>query len=112
MMFARIQGLSVVITPGGEHLVSLALAGAAVGLDLDATNRLGKDIMTHLLKLWVSFTILFFEVFIESMMYCKVSWLSIVITPGGKVIIPLAGSSVHLDLDPAHRLRMTNIKLK
>ena len=43
MMFARIQGLRVVITPGGEHLVSLALAGAAVGLDLDATNRLVKD---------------------------------------------------------------------
>ena len=49
-MFARIQGLSVVVTPGGEHLVSLALAGAAVGLDLDATNRL-KDIKTHLFKL-------------------------------------------------------------
>ena len=45
------------------------------------------------------------------MMYCKVSRLSIVITPGGKIIIPLAGSSVHLDLDPAHWLRMTN-KLK
>ena len=43
MMFARVQGLRVVVTPGGEHLVSLALAGAAVGLDLDATNRLGKD---------------------------------------------------------------------
>ena len=49
-MFARIQGLRVVVTPGGEHLVSLALAGAAVGLDLDATNRLGKDIRTTFIK--------------------------------------------------------------
>ena len=40
MMFGCIQGLSVVITPGGEHLIALALAGASVGLDLDATNRL------------------------------------------------------------------------
>ena len=40
MMFARIQGLSIIITPGGEHVIALALAGAAVGLDLDATNRL------------------------------------------------------------------------
>ena len=50
MKFARIQGLSVVITPGGEHFISLALAGAAVGLDLDATNRLGKEIKTTFIK--------------------------------------------------------------
>ena len=46
-----------------------------------------------------------------SMMYCEVSRLSIVITPGGKVIIPLARASVHLDLDSTHRLRMRK-KLK
>ena len=41
-MFFRIQGLSVVITPGGDNLIALALAGASVGLDLDATNGLLK----------------------------------------------------------------------
>ena len=40
IMFFRIQGLSVVISPGGEHLIALALAWTSVGLDLDATNGL------------------------------------------------------------------------
>ena len=42
------------------------------------------------------------------MIYCEASRLSIVITPGGEHLISLAlaGASVHLDLDPAHRLRM------
>ena len=43
MVFSSVEGLSVVITPGGEHLISLALAGASVGLDLDAANRLQID---------------------------------------------------------------------
>ena len=40
MIFARVQGLRVVVTPGGKHLIAIALAGASVGLDLDTTNRL------------------------------------------------------------------------
>ena len=50
-------------------------------------------------------TILFQE-FIMSMMNCEVSRLSIVITPGLKVIFPRGRAPVHLDLDPTHRLRM------
>ncbi len=45
MVFSSVEGLSVVITPGGEHFISLTLAGASVGLDLDATNRLKIEIM-------------------------------------------------------------------
>ena len=40
------------------------------------------------------------------MMNCEVSRLSIVITPGLKVIFPRGRAPVHLDLDPTHRLRM------
>ena len=43
MVFSSVEGLSVVVTPGGEHIISLALAGASVGLDLDAANRLQTD---------------------------------------------------------------------
>ena len=43
MVFSSVEGLSVVISPGGKHLISLALAGASVGLDLDATNRLKME---------------------------------------------------------------------
>ena len=45
VMFSSVEGLGVVISPGGKHLISLALAGASVGLDLDATNRLKIDIL-------------------------------------------------------------------
>ena len=44
MVFSSVEGLSVIISPGGEHLISLALAGASVGLDLNATNRLEIEI--------------------------------------------------------------------
>ena len=40
MMFSSVEGLSVVISPGGKHLISLALAGASVGQDLYSTNGL------------------------------------------------------------------------
>ena len=39
-MFSSVAGLGVVISPGGKHLISLALAGASVGLDLYTTNGL------------------------------------------------------------------------
>jgi len=45
VVFSSVKGLGVVISPGGKHLISLALAGASVGLDLDATNRLKMDIL-------------------------------------------------------------------
>ena len=45
MVFSSVKGLGVVISPGGKHLISLALAGASVGLDLDATNRLKMEIL-------------------------------------------------------------------
>lgn len=56
MVFSSVEGLSVVISPGGKHLISLALAGASVGLDLDATNRLARDLeMTESVRrcLWI-----------------------------------------------------------
>ena len=40
MVFSSVERLSVIISPGGKHFISLTLAGASVGLDLDATNRL------------------------------------------------------------------------
>jgi hypothetical protein len=33
----------------------------------------------------------------------KVCWLGVVISPGGKIVISLAGASVHLDLDATDR---------
>jgi hypothetical protein len=42
VVFSSIKWLGVVISPGGEHIIALALAGASVGLDLDTTNRLAK----------------------------------------------------------------------
>ena len=39
-MFSSVEGLGVVVSPGGKHIISLALAGASVGLDLYSTNGL------------------------------------------------------------------------
>ena len=52
MVFSSVEGLSVVITPGGEHLIALTLAGASVGLDLDTTNRLeNRDYVIGILQI-------------------------------------------------------------
>ena len=45
VVFSSVEWLGVVISPRGKHLISLALAGASVGLDLNATNRLEIEIL-------------------------------------------------------------------
>ena len=37
-MRTQVDGLGVVVTPGGESVIACALAGAPVHLDLDATH--------------------------------------------------------------------------
>ena len=51
VVLAGVQGLGVVVTPGSEHVVALALARAAVGLDLHSANGLK---ITHLVKQYTS----------------------------------------------------------
>ena len=51
MVLAGVQGLGVVVPPGGEHVVALALARPAIGLDLHSANGLK---ITHLVKQYTS----------------------------------------------------------
>ena len=44
MMDGQVGRLSVVVSPGGEHVVALALAGAPVHLDLDTTHLKGHRV--------------------------------------------------------------------
>ena len=51
MVLAGVQGLGVVVPPGGEHVVALALARPAIGLNLHSANGLK---ITHLVKQYTS----------------------------------------------------------
>ena len=44
MMDGQVGRLCVVVSPGGEHVVALALAGAPVHLDLDTTHLKGHRV--------------------------------------------------------------------
>ena len=46
----KISGLSVVITPGGEHVVALSLARPSIGLDFDSSNL--ENLMYFLLLVY------------------------------------------------------------
>merc|ERR1719251_484194 len=73
---SQVSRLSVVVPPGSEHFVTLALAGAPVRLDLDSPNLL--------------------------VMNGQVSGLGVIVSPGSEVVVSLAGAAVHLDLDTSH----------
>ena len=47
MMDGQVCRLCVVVSPGGEHVVALALAGAPVHLDLDTTHLKGQDVIIN-----------------------------------------------------------------